>query len=221
VRQLSKNNEELKITWTCSITFPKTLKKEEASEVFDKFISLVQENKATFPPKLTFKKTKRRIVFDSENFTCAVSFGKQMEARVILNNPYENRKMANEIGSKIVNYLNTVLGEKATGARVFCTLLKVIEKGANNIPEKLLGDARIARINEVVGRALRCETIGFNFKIDEKEYMFAIFFREISSELLGSEMVYKDKLPFDLLETEIEGFHNPEKLIKELKEKEL
>lgn len=183
---------------------------------------MVKENRAILPKKITFTRKNRRIVFDSENYAFIVLFGMHVDIRVILNNPYENRGAANEMGSKIINYLNTILDEKAVQVSVFGALARSIEKETGNLPEKLLGEGRIAKINEVVGQTLEPATIGFEYKIGERTYMFSIFFGEnMSSELLGTIAVYKDKLPFDLIEKELEELNNPDKIMKELKRKEL
>jgi len=197
------------------------MKEEDTDQKYAKFAALIEENKNVFPSKVIVSSAKKRVLLDAKDFAFEITFGKRIAVSVMVNNPYENKVVANEVSSKVINYLNTVLNEGANGARVFCSLVTTISGKKINLAAKLLGEGRIARVNEIVGQSLKPLSIGLEYRIGEKDFMLSLFTSELTIQMLASSTVYKDKMPFNLLEKEIGELDNPVSIIKRLSESEV
>jgi hypothetical protein len=220
VKRLAKEKIEEQTTLQCFVRFQK-IKKKDKDLAYAKFATLIEENKDVLPVKATVNHAKKRILLDAKDFAFEITFGKMILVNIMVNNPYENKAIVNEVSSKVINYLNTVLNEGANGARVACSLMTITSKKKVNLAEKLLGEGRIARVNEIVGQSLKPLSIGFEYKLGEKNFMLSLFSSKSSVQILASSTVYKDKMPFNLLEKEIGELDHPVSTIKRLSESEV
>ena len=211
------------VALSCEIRFSKALKrKKDRDSAYARFISLVEENLESFPFQTSFNKKRRQVVFNAENFLIIVIFSKLPTTTIMVNEPHENISVANEASNKIINYLNTVLGEIANDVGVRCMLDSVIEeKKTVNLADKLIGERRIAKINELLKQTLKPLVIGFQFKEDERTNAIMSMSNGTTAQGVFTTAVYKGKLPFNLLEKEIKALDNPAEIIKKLTEMEL
>lgn len=218
-----RKKKEKTASYSCTILFQKTLeKKKERESAFSKFLSLLEENKKSFPVEVSSNKQKRRIVLEGKNYILTFSCGKHPSMKIIVNAPERNKIVANEATSRIVNYMNTILGEVATGARVMSMKTIVYHKKTVNLAEKIIGMEKIVKINELLKQTWKPLSIGFEYKVGKKDFMFSTFFGEDGGlQVLMSNIVYKDKIPFNLLEKEIAEFADTEEAAKKLVEMEL
>jgi hypothetical protein len=217
---LAEEKREEQTTLQCFVSFPEA-KEKDIGVKYAKFATLIEENRNVFPSKVIVKKAKKRVLLDAKDFAFEISFGKRILINIMVRNPYENKAIANEVSNKVINYLNTVLNEEANGARINCALTTISSEKKVNIAAKLLGEGRIARINELAGQSLKPLSIGFEYKFGEKDFMLSLFTSESSLQLLGSHMVYKDRIPFNFLEKEIDELDNPASIIQRLTESEV
>jgi hypothetical protein len=217
---MAKGKSEEQITLEFRVSFPEA-KKGSLGKKYSKFVSLMQVFKDAPPIKLITNDKKKQVTLDAKNFLLTVTFGKRVKANAFVNKPYKNKKDANAVCSKIVNYLNTVLGDESVGAHVSCMLMHRAMKLTNNIAAKCLGDERIARVSEVAGQSIKPLSIGFDYTVGEKDFLFLIFTTDETNLTLASSTLYKDKLPFNLLEKEIDDLNSPEQIFKKLIESEV
>ena len=217
---MAKEKIEEQTTLQCFVRFQE-IEKKDSDQKYAKFAGLIEENKDVFPSKVIVNNAKKRVLLDAKDFAFEITFRKPILVNIMVNNPYENKAIANEVSSKVINYLNTVLNEGANGARVVCSLMTNTSSKKVNLAAKLLGEGRIARINEIVGQSLKPLSIGFEYKLGEKDFMFSLFISGSNLQILASSTVYKDKMPFNLLEKEIGELDNPASTIKRLSESEV
>lgn len=217
---MAKKKTEEQTTLQCVVRFQE-IKKKDKDKAYAKFATLVQENKDVFPLKVIINNAKKRVLLDAKDFAFEITFGKLILVNMMVNNPYENKAIADEVGGKVINYLNTILNEGANGARVVCNLMTTTPEKKTNLAAKLLGEGRIARVNEIVGQSLKPLSIGFEYKLGEKNFMLSLFTSEFNVQIVASSTVYKDKMPFNLLEKEMAELDNPTSTIKRLSESEV
>lgn len=219
---MSKQKEPM-VTFYCALDFQKPLtKKEDRDFAFRKFLSLVEEDKESFAVSIRTNKRRRRIILDSEEFMFTFSFRKKPSVRIVVSNPNKNLAVVNKIGSRIVSYLNTILGEVAVKPEVYSRKIILHPRQMVNLGEKLIGTGKIAKISEFVKQTLEPFSISFEYKIDDKYFLLSHSSSEKTAfQLFASRTVYKEKIPFNLLEKEITELSNPEELLKKLVEMEL
>lgn len=221
---MSKRKEkEPTCTYHSDLYLPKPLKKkEDRDSAFTKFLSLLEEDKESFAVDIRSNKRRRQIILDSENFMFTFSFGRRPLVKISVNDPDKNKATVNEIGNKIVSYFNTIFGEVAVGTEVLSRKVVLYDKKIINLAEKLLGTGKIAKIGEFVKQTLRPFSISFEYRVGEKDFLFTCSsFKKAGAYLLISSTVYKDKMPFNLLEKEITELDYPVEVIKKLAEMEL
>jgi hypothetical protein len=217
---LAKGKDEEENTLNTFVQFQEITESDRDAK-YDKFVSLIEENKSAFPLKIIIKRGKKQVVFDSKQFAFNITFGKKVLMSIMIHNLDKNKTTANEVGSKITNYLNAILGEKAVRVRVGCVLLTSVPKKGVNMAERILGEGRIAKVSELTGHTLKPNSIGFEFKKGERDFMFSTYANHTYAQIVGSNILYKDKIPFDFLEKEINELNNPISIIKRLTEGEL
>jgi len=215
----AENKEKEELILGLHISFPKAPKEREKREaLFNKFLSLIEENKESLHVEIKSDKRKRDVILDSDEFMFVISFGKKIPlAHVFVHEPEKNLDTANEFGNKFINYLNTILGEYAIESHVDSH--KTISYPKIDLSRKIIGEMRIAKINEKVKQTLSPVSVLFEYKINNREFAFATTSTEQS--VLLSRIIYKDKLPFDLLQIECNELENPANIIKKLIEEEL
>lgn len=201
-------------TFECAVSFEKP-KKEIIAQRYSQFITLIEENKETLHSKVTISKEKKRVLLDAKDFVLTIRFDDRVSVRIVVHDPYVNRIVAGEIGSKIINYLSTVLGEDATEGVVGSTLVSFSPK-TSGLASKLLGEGRMARINELAEQPLRPFSIAFDFTIGDKDFMFIEIADKETTLMLSSRTIYKDKIPFNFLEKEIADLDIPATIAKKL-----
>jgi hypothetical protein len=204
------------------INFPKAPKKVKEREVlFNKFFSLIEDGRESLPVKVKSHKRGRQIILDSDEFMFSISFGKTVSTKILVNAPEKNIDVVNEVGNKVINYMNTILGEKATNSHVILSKTILRPQKAVNLCKKLIGEPTLAKINETVKQTLNPVGIFFEYEFKEKYIAFSTLSNEKSAEGFFSRSVYKDKIPFDLLRKEYDMLVSPAEIVKKLIEMEL
>lgn len=204
------------------IRFPKAPKKAKDREVlFNKFLSLIEESKESLPVRVKSNKRRRQIILDSDEFMFTISFRKILSTKILVNHPEENIDTVNEVGNKVINYMNTILGDKATNSSVFFSKRIFRPEKIINLCKKLIGEPRLAKINEEVKQPLNPIGVYFEYELKGKELGFMTFSNERSAEAIFCKSTYKDKIPFNLLRKEYNELASPTEIIKKLLEMEL
>lgn len=210
--------------FNCDIHLQRTSKdRKERESAFTKILSLIKTDSELSEMKIKSKKRSLGITLDSKNITVHLEFGRRVSTGIMVDNPTENMTRANRIVDKVINYINTIFTEASGGARVFSLSFTVsTTKEPINLAKRIIGDKRIAEINEYLKQTIDPSSLTFGYKKDEKRYDVTYSFsKERILKVLSSSMVYKERLPFNLLEKEISDFAAPIELIRRLTEMEL
>ena len=222
---MAKEKQKEETFLELEISFPKAPKKaKDKTTLFDKLLSLVEESKESLPVEVKSYKKRRHLILDSEEFRFDIFFGKRgsiVRTRALVHTPEKNLDIANEVGNKVISYMNTILGEGATGSRVMSEKTILYPKKTINLSRKIIGEGKIAKINEKVKRTLSPVGVFFEYKVNERDFSFATFSNKKAVEALLSSITYKDKMPFDLLRTEHNKLSEPAGVVKKLIEEEL
>ncbi|HEY4675398.1 MAG TPA: hypothetical protein VIH48_05025 [Candidatus Bathyarchaeia archaeon] len=218
---MSEQKETQTTVYECNIRFPSALKTEERDSIFTKFNSFIQENREAFTAKIKLRKRIKQILFDSDNFMLIITLAKRMSFRAVINDPDKNKADINEIGNKIVSYMNTILSEKAVGA-VVTSSITVRSTKTYDLAKKIVGENKIAKIGDLLRQTIQPISVAFEYKVGEKDfYVSSLTSGGQTLEICGSHTVYKDKLPFNLIEREISELDHPIQIVKKLIEMEL
>jgi hypothetical protein len=206
----------------CRLCFNE-VKETGIEQKFAKMVELVEENKKIIEAKIEVQASDKIIVVDSDNFGILIDFSKNVSLRIFVNEPQDNKAMANEMFNKFLNYINSVLIEEANGAMVACTLITRWKSENPNLASKMLGEARIAKVNELAGESLRPVSIGFDFKSDNRDFllMSILSLNGGGSSAVTCSTTYKDKIPFNVLDKELSELEKPLAILKKLKETEM
>ena len=216
---MPKQKEET--VYTCDLLFPKILTRKERDSAFSKFLSFVEENKEVLSVRTSSRKRRKQIILDSESFFLAISFGKKLSISVLVNDPNKNKADANEIVNKISSYINTILSEKVEGA-IARSLLRVRSGKAVNLAKKLIGESKVAKISDFLQETIQPISIAFEYAIEEKKfYLSYSTHKKSTSWLMGSHTVYKNRLPFNLIEKDIDELDHSTQMMKKLVKMEL
>lgn len=139
----------------------------------------------------------------------------------MVHSPEKNIDSANEVGNKVINYMNTLLGEGATETRIFTYKTILYPEKITNLAAKIIGERRITKINEEVKQILSPIGIFFEYRINDRDFAFTGISNEGGAELLLSRITYKGKMPFDLLRKEHDELAKPADVLKKMNEMEL
>lgn len=205
-----------------SVSFPKSPKVAgDIEPLFGKMLSLIQEGEKSFPAKLIVKSKQKRIVLDADDFMFNISFSKGISVRILVSNPNKNLQTVNNMGNTLINFLNTVLGDFGTEAKVSIARTMSLEKPVN-FARKIVGDVQMSRINEMTKEVLNPTAIMLGYKKGEREFSLSNFFSvEEGENFLSSNTVYKERLPFNLLQNEYDQLIDPSRVFSTLLQSEL
>lgn len=221
---MAKKKEKVSSLLKIGISFPKAPKKAKDKKIpFTKLLSLIEKSKESLPVKVRSERRRRYVALDSDEFMFAISFGKSgatIRVRVMVHDPEKNIDIANEVGNKIINFMNTILGEGATEPIVISDKTTLFPEEIPNVCKKIVGEKRIAEINEEVKQILTPIGIFVEYKTDDREFVLASISIEEGAEALLSRITYKGKVPFDLLRKEYDELANPAEILKKLSDVE-
>jgi len=204
------------------IRFPKSPKKaKDQAVLFNKFLSLIEESEESLPIKVKPKKRRRQAVLDSDEFMFAVSFRKPLLIKILVNDPEKNIAIVNEVGNKVLNYMNTILGEEATNAKIILSKTIVYPQKTINLCKKMIGDQRLAKITEEVKQPMNVMGIVLGYELNGKKLRFANIANDRNIEVLRCISTYKGKIPFNVLRKQYDELANLEEIVKKLTEMEL
>ena len=204
------------------ILFPKAPRKGKDRKVlFNKFLSLVEESKESLLVEVKTNKRRKQVVLDSDEFMFLISFRKILSTKILVNDPEKNITTVNEVGNKVINYMNTILGDKATNSRVRCSKTTTHYRKTVNVCKKLLGEARLAKLSEAVEQPLKPIGIFMGYELKGRDISFATATNKRSGEILFCSSTYKDQIPFNFLRQEYDGLNHPAEIVKKLSELEL
>ena len=190
---------------TVTILFHKTPKKGvERGALFKKLRSLLKQERKSLPfENIEFDGRARVAVLAAKEFYSVISFLKPFTMTLIVTNPLKSIEKTNELANTLVNYMNTVLGEYAKGAEVRTSEFSPWKKGKINLARKLIGERKIAKINESIKKTLDPFGLLFEFSSNgRKNIMVTALLEKRGSVLALSRYTYKNALPWDLLSSE-------------------
>lgn len=205
-----------------SISFPNAPKDaKNRKEFFEKTISLIDSNISDFSMfNYNIGKKKKEIQLEHVDMVITISFYKRSSIRFIINNPEDNIEMANTVGNKIINFLSNVLGSysEKSGINSLITEIRPLEI---NLTEKIIGNDRIIKINEIIKHKINPLGIAFEINIDEKSFFISHFYSDKSIQLVSSVLKYETTLPFDLLINEYKELDGAKQIMKDMINMEL
>jgi len=205
-----------------SINFPNAPKDaKNRKEFFEKTLSLIDSNISDFSMfNYNIGKKKKEIKLEHVDMVIIISFYKKSSIRFIINNPEDNIEMANNVGNKIINFLSNVLGSysEKSGINSLITEIRPIEI---NLTEKIIGNDRIIKINEIIKHKINPLGIAFEIFIDERSFFLSNFYSDKSLQIFSSVLKYENTLPFDLLINEYKELDRTKQIMKDMINMEL
>lgn len=204
------------------IIFPNAPKKaKDRKALFNTLLSLVEKDEESLPVEVKSNKKRKFIILDSDEFMFVMSFRKPVSTQMLVNNPNENIDTANEVGEKVINYMNSILGDEAKGSMVGSTKTVSYGKKIFNLSEKLVGRAKVVKMNEEVRQTLKPISIGIEYDVKDKTFAFFTLSDKTDRNRFASVTTYKDKIPFNVLRKEYDELASPEEFMEKLKGMEL
>jgi hypothetical protein len=91
-----------------------------------------------------------------------------------------------------------------------------------NFARKIVGDVQMSRINEMTKEVLNPMAIMLGYKKGEREFSLSNYFSaEEGENFLSSNTIYKERLPFNLLQNEYDQLTDPNRVFSTLLQSEL
>ena len=202
-------------------SFPNSPKyAKDRKSLLKKLKSWIREEKIS----LSIQKTsfeRNAVSLMREEFFLGAKFRKPILTFLIIRDPEKNIKLANEFGNKILNYLKTILGKFAYDAEVNTTMENYSVK-FEGLARKLIGESRLARINETAKKSFDPLSIGFEYEKDGRIIFFMVAAKKEASALfVSSSFSFKDAIPWDVVLSEYTEIKECEQLVAELLEQEV
>ena len=207
----------LRVFVTCEAFFPNSPEDTQSKiDIYDKLSKLIESFDRPQNVKFRSNRKKRSIVLLADDeFEIRTKCLKKLSTEVSLANPDKNLDAVNHIWSSVINYINAVLGDAAKGAKIATSKVTCKEEKPSNLSKKIIGETRLAKINENVKRSLSPLGIVFEYEHEGRRYMLALYSKR-PAETIYSYETYKEQLPFDLINIEYEKLDEPESRIKDL-----
>lgn len=207
----------LQISMTYEIFFPHSPEDVKTkNDIFNKLLSLIKN--LDKPQNTTFKsnKSKRRMFLGSDNFCIDIRWLKKFSTEISLVNPRENLDSVNQVTNEILNYINTVLGEKAKESSAIITKVTCKLGKSLNLSKQIIGEKRLAEINEILERTLNPVGVIFAYEREDIKYILGVYSGR-RAETVHIYKEYKEPIPFNFIKDVYnKEFPEPEQLIKKL-----
>lgn len=156
-----------------------------------------------------------------EEFIWRARFQKPISTFLVIRDPEKNIELANEFGNKILNYLKTILEKFAYEAKVNTTVENYSLK-LEGLARKLIGETKLARINEITKKSFDPLGIVFEYEKDGRSNMFMAGSKgKASAFFVASSFSFKDTIPWDVVLSEYNEIKECEKTVTELLEQEV
>lgn len=200
------------------ITFSKSPKKAvDRRALLKKMRSLIEKERESLPfEDITFE--KNLIAMVTKKFFFAISSGKPMSMKIALRKPKKNIEEGNDLGNRVVNYVNTIFGDFGKRAKGFSMEIFPLKERVN-LARKIIEERKIAKLNELTRKTMNPVGLMFEYSGDGRENLLISFqFERASGVGAFSRYTYKDSLPWDLLLSEHNVLVNSAKIIDKLAE---
>jgi hypothetical protein len=222
MREMAQEKGGAKPTVNFDISFPLAPKeKKEKLTAFSELLSLIADDKERLKVDLKPNKTKLEIILSSDEFGFGVYLKERVSVNIGVADPEKNIKKVNEIGNEILSFISTVLGEGATGSKIMTTTT-TRDKGREsiNLSKKIIGDTRLAKINNKIKLQLNPLGIFFEYKLNERDFLIGSLSNR-TVEMFTSHKTYKDAIPLNVLLNEYHELKKPKKVMELLSDMEL
>lgn len=195
---------------------------KERQKFYDKINSLLDENIKEFNNfKINKKKRRKEIILSKDDYSFFVSFYDKTTLKFRVSEPDKNFKLANVFVNKIVNFLNIILGEYSKEAKLRCIKMDIIKTKQHNLAQKIIGNIRIAKINEEIKQTIKPVACTFEISKNDREFYFSHFSQGANLHVIMSSYDYNDILPFDFFLIEYDEINKISKLLDEIIELEM
>ena len=219
---MAEKEDVAKSTVNFEIAFPLAPKEREVKQTaFNELLSLLAGDKERIKVDLKPDKENLRLFLNSDEFGFGIFFKERVSVSVSVSNPKKNIERVNEIGNKILSFINIVLGKGAAGSRIMTTITTIDkEKESINLSKKIIGDTRLAKINNKVKLQLNPSGITLEYKLKDRDFLIGSFSNR-TLEMFTTHNSYKDVIPFDVLLSEYNELESSKKVIESLSSIEL
>lgn len=214
------SEKELSI-FNLEVNFPQSPKKAvDRRTLLKKMRSLIEKERELLPFE-GIKFEKNLIAMISKKFYITISSEKPMSVKIVITRPDKNMQKGNDLGNKVLNYVNTILGDFGKGAKVSSAeIFPLVEKV--NLARKIIEERKIAKLNELTKKTINPTGLVFNYSADGRDNILMTFhFEKVSVISALSRYTYKSALPWDLLLIEHNELVNSTKIIDKLAEMEM
>jgi hypothetical protein len=218
---MPKSNLKSQRTIDIEVSFPSTRKKkaEERKALLNRLKSLTEKDTELQVDKISSKKYDLTLLADE--FESRIYFNKPIKFRIFSHQDIEkNENRINNFANKLVNYLNTILGESSKGAKSFVNWMIAEEKGFN-LAKEFIEETKLAKINEMIKKTIEPKGIMFEYKSGSHKNSVMHFYSEDLILFSGfSTSEYKDRLPWDFISEEYKNRKDVINIIEKLGQKE-
>lgn len=203
------------------ISFPNSPKyAKDRKAILKKLKAWIREEKESLSIE-EVKFERNAVSLMREEFFWHAKFQKPISTFFAIRDPEKNIELANEFGNKILNYLKTILDKFAFEAELTTDVENYSIK-LEDLARKMIGESRLARINEITKKTLHPLGVIFEYEKDGRANMFMAASKNGDNALFAiSSLSFKDTIPWDVVLSEYTEMKEFEQTISKLLEQEV
>jgi hypothetical protein len=203
------------------ITFPNSPKHaKDRKSLLKKLKSWIREEKKMLSiEEISFERNS--VSLSREEFFWAAKFQKPISTVLAVRDPEKNIELANDFGNKIMNYLKIILEKFAMSAELN-TEMQDFSTKIEGLAKNLIGETRLARINEITKMSFLPLGIAFEYEKGERSTIFfAVGKEDVNALYITSSLSLKDTLPWDVVLSEYREIKECEQILTKLAKQEI
>jgi hypothetical protein len=207
--------------FTLNILLPKSSGSAETRSVYkNKLQAWLTEEKKTMPfEKMASSKTQVSLM--SKDFVFLANFQKKTLIVFGAKKPMQNIDKLNDVSNRICAYLNTIMPQEVKEAEVTSDFSN-IQKGKVNFAKKIIGDARMAKVSEILKIPWNPMALAFQWKADMRENIAMCGkFRTEEGLFLMSHFKWENNLPLDAVIAEKKEFLKLQEMVSTILKEEI
>ncbi len=199
-----------------NVSFPESPKKAiDRKILLKKLKSWVRKEKSSLSIE-NVKFDRDQVYFSKNEYFFQAQFKKPIQIMFAVKDPQKNLEFCNDVANKILNFLNVILEESVSNAEV-STDYQFLLDDVKDLPKTIVGESRLAKINEVTKLPIQIKGIIFQYKKSNRSNMVVSSGNAKDINMIFiSEQKMKETLPWDLVVSQYSEMNDMERIVREL-----
>lgn len=203
-------------TFTLNMLLPKSSRSAETRQAHKKNLeSWLNEEKKTMPFD-KMKSSKTQLYLMSKDFLFLVAFQRKTTIVFATKKPTQNLEKLNEVSNRICAYINAIMPQEVKEV-IVSSEFENTQEGQRDFAGKVIGDARIARVSEILKNPWKPLALVFEWNTNKRHNIAMCGqFRKEEGLFLSSTYKWENSLPLDVVITEKNEFLKLQEMVSNI-----